>query len=572
MALIYIQGEEEKRQHIHYEVNPSLPSLGEGGMGQVLRGVRVNEQNGLRQDVAIKFLFEDLPAHAIERARREASIQIHNENLVEMFGFIEIVENPQAAEPTRRYHVVSELLEGVMLFDLLNGKTTDKYGTEIEYAQELYNKYLNDKFGFAVLMVKNVLSGLMALHDKGYIHRDLDPSNIMITRDRKIKIIDFGIAKQLNSLNTQDQQLTSTGQFIGKAAYAAPELVLGDIHSQDKTTDIYAVGIMLYQFIVGSLPFEGTIAELIEQQLHQKMPLKNVPYKKIRNIIAKATAKKQSERYQSAAEMRVDMEHLSKADAVPSKTVVDGISMRLSDIGGKKKHIGLIAAAAAAAAAVVAIIAAIALFTGGGPTPEELAQARKDSLFQARNGQVVDQIGSAEVTDPESGAKMKPIGALVDEALKNIADPAHVNEGVNQLRNIADNYGSYKNAAKAMAMLAAITQPEDASISPEQVKQIRQMTETIVNRSAAKAHQYAERAVGANPECYQAVFELATDYVAGEARTGNPNVQDTKKSLSLFTDGLKYATESGDKEYIELYTTRINQVTSLVQNDNEETE
>ena len=572
MALIYIQGEEEKRQHIHYEVNPSLPSLGEGGMGQVLRGVRVNEQNGLRQDVAIKFLFEDLPAHAIERARREASIQIHNENLVEMFGFIEIVENPQAAEPTRRYHVVSELLEGVMLFDLLNGKTTDKYGTEIEYAQELYNKYLNDKFGFAVLMVKNVLSGLMALHDKGYIHRDLDPSNIMITRDRKIKIIDFGIAKQLNSLNTQDQQLTSTGQFIGKAAYAAPELVLGDIHSQDKTTDIYAVGIMLYQFIVGSLPFEGTIAELIEQQLHQKMPLKNVPYKKIRNIIAKATAKKQSERYQSAAEMRVDMEHLSKADAVPSKTVVDGISMRLSDIGGKKKHIGLIAAAAAAAAAVVAIIAAIALFTGGGPTPEELAQARKDSLFQARNGQVVDQIGSAEVTDPESGAKMKPIGALVDEALKNIADPAHVNEGVTQLRNIADTYGSYKNAAKAMAMLAAITQPEDASISPEQVKQIRQMTETIVNRSAAKAHQYAERAVGANPECYQAVFELATDYVAGEARTGNPNVQDTKKSLSLFTDGLKYATESGDKEYIELYTTRINQVTSLVQNDNEETE
>ena len=305
MSLIFIQGKEEKNRKIHYEVDPQQPSLGEGGMGQVLRGVMVNEKNGVRQDVAIKFLFEDLPVHAIERARREASIQIHNENLVEMFGFIEVIDG----NGTKRYHVVSELLQGVMLFDLLNGKTTDKYGNEIEFAQELYQQYQNDKFSFAVFIVKNILSGLMALHDKGYIHRDLDPSNIMITHDKKVKIIDFGIAKQLNSLNTQDQQLTSTGQFVGKAAYAAPELVLGDVRSQDKSTDIYAVGIMLYQFIVGSLPFEGTMAEIIKKQINEKLPLKNVPYKAIRRIIEKATAKKQQDRYQSASEMRVDLEH-----------------------------------------------------------------------------------------------------------------------------------------------------------------------------------------------------------------------------------------------------------------------
>ena len=134
MPLIYIQGEEEKQRRIHYEVDPSLPSLGEGGMGQVLKGVQVNEANGVRRDVAIKFLFEDLPAHAIERARREASIQISNENLVEMFGFIEVVENPESARPIKRFHVVSELLQGVMLFDLLNGKTTDKNGQEVPFA------------------------------------------------------------------------------------------------------------------------------------------------------------------------------------------------------------------------------------------------------------------------------------------------------------------------------------------------------------------------------------------------------------------------------------------------------
>ena len=101
MSLIFIQGEEEKIRRIHYEVDPQLPSLGEGGMGQVLLGVMVNEKNGIRQDVAIKFLFEDLPMHAIERARREASIQIHNENLVEMFGFIEVVDS----NGTKRYQI-----------------------------------------------------------------------------------------------------------------------------------------------------------------------------------------------------------------------------------------------------------------------------------------------------------------------------------------------------------------------------------------------------------------------------------------------------------------------------------
>lgn len=97
------------------------------------------------------------------------------------------------------------------------------------------------------------------MHDKGYIHRDLDPSNIMITSDRKIKIIDYGIAKQLSTLTTQDQQLTTAGQFMGKATYASPELVVGDVVHQNETTDIYDIGIMLFQFIVGHVPLRGPL-------------------------------------------------------------------------------------------------------------------------------------------------------------------------------------------------------------------------------------------------------------------------------------------------------------------------
>lgn len=537
MPLIYIQGEEEKQRRIHYEVDPSLPSLGEGGMGQVLKGVQVNEANGVRRDVAIKFLFEDLPAHAIERARREASIQISNENLVEMFGFIEVVENPESARPIKRFHVVSELLQGVMLFDLLNGKTTDKNGQEVPFAQELYQKYQSDRFGFAVFIVKNILSGLMALHDKGYIHRDLDPSNIMITTDRKVKIIDFGIAKRLDTLNTQDQQLTSTGQFIGKAAYAAPELVLGDVHNQDKTTDIYAVGIMLFQFITGTLPFEGTMAELIKKQLNEKIPLKLIPYKAVRNIVAKATAKKQADRYQSAAEMRVDLEHLSKADAVPSATSAGQVVASLADVkSGKGKMIGI----AAGAVVVLGIIVAFVLGGSSEPKPEP----------------VVDQ--KTEVV----AEKAPDAGKMVADAVKQLNDPTTVVDGIKQLTEVADKYGNQKEAADGIALLAALTQPNDVEYNSQEILRLRAVTAEIITRDIDKAHAYAEQAVKANPESYKALYELAIDYSCGGSRmNGEP---DFSKAQDLFAKGLEYAKKKGDQEYIDLFTERIDFVNGLM--------
>ena len=537
MPLIYIQGEEEKQRRIHYEVDPSLPSLGEGGMGQVLKGVQVNEANGVRRDVAIKFLFEDLPAHAIERARREASIQISNENLVEMFGFIEVVENPESARPIKRFHVVSELLEGVMLFDLLNGKTTDKNGQEVPFAQELYQKYQSDRFGFAVFIVKNILSGLMALHDKGYIHRDLDPSNIMITTDRKVKIIDFGIAKRLDNLNTQDQQLTSTGQFIGKAAYAAPELVLGDVHNQDKTTDIYAVGIMLFQFITGTLPFEGTMAELIKKQLNEKIPLKLIPYKAVRNIVAKATAKKQADRYQSAAEMRVDLEHLSKADAVPTATSAGQVVASLADVkSGKGKMIGI----AAGAVVVLGIIVAFVLGGSSEPKPEP----------------VVDQ--KTEVV----AEKAPDAGKMVADAVKQLNDPTTAVDGIKQLTEVADKYGNQKEAADGIALLAALTQPNDVEYNSQEILRLRAVTAEIITRDIDKAHAYAEQAVKANPESYKALYELAIDYSCGGSRmNGEP---DFSKAQDLFAKGLEYAKKKGDQEYIDLFTERIDFVNGLM--------
>jgi serine/threonine protein kinase len=103
---------------------------------------------------------------------------------------------------------------------------------------------------------RQVLEALRYAHDRGVIHRDIKPSNIMITPDGVVKLLDFGLALGALSMNGPDQRLTTTGALIGSLHYIAPEQVSGDPH--DARSDIYAVGVTLYEMITGRLPIEGT--------------------------------------------------------------------------------------------------------------------------------------------------------------------------------------------------------------------------------------------------------------------------------------------------------------------------
>lgn len=309
MAIIILQGESEKKKGIYFEVDADSEPIGEGGVGKVFEGRCINTKTGETRPVAIKFLFENLSIEIIERARREASIQLRNDNLIEMLGFVE-TETSHNGIIQKHYHVVSELLHGVSLTNIFDGKCSDSRGKNIPYANKLLNIYSKDPGHFAKIVIKNVLSGLMALHDAGYIHRDIDPSNIMITDDNHIKLIDFGICKQMDMLTTHDKVQTVAGVFMGKPEYASPELALGDIKHQNQTTDIYAVGILMYQCVLGHVPFEGTRYVILDQQIKQKVPVNNIKNPKLRRIIEKACDKKQELRYQTCAEMRVDIESL----------------------------------------------------------------------------------------------------------------------------------------------------------------------------------------------------------------------------------------------------------------------
>lgn len=332
MSIIQLRG--DIGSGVYYEFDNESRPLGEGGMGIVYRGLRISQEG--RRVVAIKCIKDGLAASVIDRARREASIRLKNDNLIEMIDFIEADVKDVLGTTAHQYFIVSELLMGVSLDDIIEGRTSDQNGQSVPAAVEMYNLYHSNRYRFALKVVSNVLKGLIALHGAGYIHRDIDPTNIMVTAEGHIKLIDFGIAKQFRSLGTLDKALTSVGEFVGKPTYASPELILGDVKSQKETSDIYAVGILFYQLLAGIPPFVGTHQEVIKAHLNKKLPLSKLKHKASGDVIGKACEKEQSNRYQSAAEFLVEVDKLYPKrypDATPNYLLYGVIGLAVALIG-----------------------------------------------------------------------------------------------------------------------------------------------------------------------------------------------------------------------------------------------
>lgn len=305
---LILQGIDEIKKRIHYEVDEGI-DLGKGGMGHVYFGYRIDEEHGTRVEVAVKEVLGTLDNETVRRARREASIRLRNDNLVEMYGLVKAQCPDDNGIPISRLFIVSEYLYGVTLLDLMNGKVCDKSGKVIAKAQEFLNQYTEKRERFAVNVMKNILSGIMALHDAGYIHRDIDPSNIMLTDDGRIKLIDFGVAHKIVDLPGDKYTPTSCGTIVGKIAYASPEVVLGLIDDQNETSDIYTLGILFFQLLTGNLPFtEDDPQKLVQAQINQPLPLNEIKDDRLREIIQKATEKEQKNRYASSAEFRVALD------------------------------------------------------------------------------------------------------------------------------------------------------------------------------------------------------------------------------------------------------------------------
>lgn len=570
MSLLTIK--DTKDNGVVYQVDSSAGAVGVGGMGQVYRGLRIDTRTGVQQEVAIKFLFDDLPPQSIERARREASICINNENLVRMYGFIETTDTLANGKTVSHYHVVSEFLRGVMLEDLLKGKVENGEGKRSAVAEEMYLQSRQQPELFAVNVVKNVLAGVMALHDQGVIHRDIDPSNIMVTDDGKIKLIDYGIAKRLDDLNTRDRQLTTAGVFMGKAAYASPELVLGDISHQNETTDIYAVGVILFQLLTGHLPFSGPTSEVLDMQINDPVPVKEIREPAFRKIVSKAMAKKQADRFASAAEFRVAIEAVSrklrprgiesegeekrpprkhsikktKKEETPVETNRT-VTVRPNAKKNSSKLIGIIAGAAAALLLVIGGIYLIGKIADN--KARALEAERMEAIAQRTRELEGVMLDSADPTvtqtDSLTGIVLHSAGHFTQEAVKLLKSPGTFMEGKAMLEKVmAANRSSSADAYAVMASL----------YTWDGTFKVLGLVKGDFAQDFSKALELNEKALELNGNCYYALCNLALIYSDPDEKAVK---RDALKGHSLFERARDLAAEKGDTAFVQYVNTQI---------------
>ena len=293
---------------LQYEI---LSLIGEGGMGNVF----LARHTQLGRNVAIKSLLPQLARNENIRARfkNEASTMAHlqHPNIVALYDY---VENDDGL------YLVMEYVEGIEL---------DKYIRTVSgpVPAEL-----------AISFMQQILSAFFYAHGQGIVHRDIKPSNILITKDGGVKILDFGIAKMLSEAGNK---LTKTGTQMGTVYYMSPEQVQGK--EIDVRSDIYALGVTLFQMLTGVCPYEGmtTEFEVYNKIVHEPLPPPGTIYPGVPaaldSVVKKATEKDPNKRYHNCGEFILSLNAPPAQQGVDSsvplneeqsaKTVSDRISV-----------------------------------------------------------------------------------------------------------------------------------------------------------------------------------------------------------------------------------------------------
>lgn len=290
---------------LHYRV---VEKIGEGGQGSVYKVI----DTSLDRPAVIKVLPPDLTDSAsnLVRFEREAKLasSLDHPNICTIFG-LHKVDDIQ--------FIAMQYVEGRNVRDLVDGKPLD----------------LRSALSIAI----QVTDALAAAHSRGIVHRDIKARNVMVTRSGTVKVLDFGLAKLIESpqSTSSDPNLTEVGVPYGTSTYAAPEQAQG--LKADHRADIFSTGVLLYEMLAGTWPFRGKTALDVRYAVvyHKPKPIVEArredspALRRIQEILDKALAKAPEDRYQKIEDMRGDLQEVLReieVDASVGRTLTDAPS------------------------------------------------------------------------------------------------------------------------------------------------------------------------------------------------------------------------------------------------------
>src|SRR5262249_33064507 len=252
-------------------------------------------------------------------------------------------------------YLVSDFVQGITLNDLLSARRPD--------VRE------------AARLIAAVALALHYAHERGIVHRDVKPSNILLDAEGNPFLLDFGLARR----DQGDITLTADGQVLGTPAYMSPELAGGEAHVVDGRSDVYSLGVVLYQLLTGRVPFQGTPRMLVHQVLHEEPPAlrrvqPSVPGD-LETICLKAMAKEPKGRYASAQALADDLHRFLAGEPILARPA----PLPARAVRWVRRH-RVVAAILAASLLSLCVGLALARFLGGPTTPPIRPKPTADQL------------------------------------------------------------------------------------------------------------------------------------------------------------------------------------------------